>query len=62
MKPIDELTSAEARRIRFVLMDIDDTLTREGKLLAASFSALWDLKRAGLAVIPVTDVRRAGAT
>jgi hypothetical protein len=54
MKPIDELTSAEARRIRFVLMDIDDTLTREGKLLAASFSALWDLKRAGLAVIPVT--------
>jgi HAD superfamily hydrolase (TIGR01484 family) len=54
MKPIIEMTDDEAEGIRFVLMDIDDTLTREGKLPAASYSALWALKNAGLRVIPVT--------
>ena len=48
------MSSAEARGLCYVLMDIDDTLTLEGKLLAASFSALWKLKEAGLKVIPVT--------
>ncbi len=37
-----------------MLMDIDDTLTREGKLLDCAYAALWRLKEAGLAVIPVT--------
>ena len=54
MKPILALTAGEASGIRYVLMDIDDTLTREGKLLASSYSALWKLKEAGLKVIPVT--------
>jgi HAD superfamily hydrolase (TIGR01484 family) len=35
-------------------MDIDDTLTRHGKLLASSYNALWKLKNAGLKVVPVT--------
>jgi HAD superfamily hydrolase (TIGR01484 family) len=35
-------------------MDIDDTLTREGKLMASSYTALWHLQEAGLRVIPVT--------
>jgi len=54
MKPIAEMTDEEAAGIRYILMDIDDTLTREGKLLASSYSALWNLKEAGLKVIPVT--------
>ena len=54
MKPIAELTPAEAAAVRYVLMDIDDTLTRNGKLLESSYSALWKLKEAGIAVIPVT--------
>lgn len=54
MQPIALLSLAQARRVRYVLMDIDDTLTREGKLLASSFRALWRLKEAGLVVIPVT--------
>ncbi len=54
MKPIQEITADEARGIRFVLMDIDDTLTNNGKLPAVSYSALWELKDAGLKVIPVT--------
>ena len=44
----------QAREVRYVLMDIDDTLTREGKLLASSYTALWKLHEAGLKVIPVT--------
>ncbi|MDR3166635.1 MAG: HAD-IIB family hydrolase [Treponema sp.] len=54
MKAVTEMTRAEAAGVRFVLMDIDDTLTREGKLLASAYTALWKLKEAGLRVIPVT--------
>jgi HAD superfamily hydrolase (TIGR01484 family) len=54
MLDISSIGEAEAGAIRFVLMDIDDTLTERGKLLASSYEALWDLKAAGLAVVPVT--------
>ena len=54
MKPISAMTAGEASGVRYILMDIDDTLTRNGKLLASSYSALWKLKEAGLKVIPVT--------
>ena len=54
MKPITLISEEEASRVRFVLMDIDDTLTLKGKLLSSSYSALWKLKEAGLVVIPVT--------
>jgi HAD superfamily hydrolase (TIGR01484 family) len=45
---------ADRRQIRFVLCDIDDTLTFEGRLPACAYSALEQLQRAGLTVIPVT--------
>jgi HAD superfamily hydrolase (TIGR01484 family) len=48
------MTHGEAAGIRYILMDIDDTITREGKLLSASYNALWKLHDAGLKVIPVT--------
>ena len=54
MKQISLMTAEEALGIRYILMDIDDTLTREGKLLSSSYAALWKLKEAGLKVIPVT--------
>lgn len=54
MRPIDELTAETAKNIRFILMDIDDTLTTDGKLLAESYVALWQLKRAGFVVVPIT--------
>ena len=54
MKPIAHLTRAEAAGVRYVLMDIDDTLTRSGKLLSSSYDALWKLKESGLKIIPVT--------
>jgi HAD superfamily hydrolase (TIGR01484 family) len=54
MKPVSEMNAVDASSIRFVLMDIDDTLTTAGKLPAAAYRALWDLHEAGLKVIPVT--------
>jgi len=54
MRPISEMTPQEACGVKYILMDIDDTLTRKGKLPAASYSALWKLYNAGLKVIPVT--------
>lgn len=50
MKNISEITS----RPQLILTDIDDTLTDEGHLKSASYSALWKLKNAGFKIIPVT--------
>nr|WP_314257424.1 HAD-IIB family hydrolase [uncultured Devosia sp.] len=47
-------SSDELKAIRYVLTDIDDTLTTDGKLLPETYQALWDLKAAGIAVITVT--------
>ena len=52
--PVGEFPRAERGRIRFLLTDIDDTLTDHGRLPAESYLALQRLRRAGLAVIPVT--------
>ena len=51
MKPLDEL---DARGITGVLLDIDDTLTTEGKLTAQAYAALERLQRSGKRVVPVT--------
>jgi len=51
VKPLAEL---EARGVRAVLVDIDETLTTAGKLTAAAYTALERLQRAGLRVVPVT--------
>lgn len=54
MRPIHEMPRAAARAARFVLTDIDDTLTDEGRLGAAAYAALERLQKAGLIVVPVT--------
>ena len=54
MKPLSELPDAAARGVAFVLTDIDDTITTEGRLPAASYAALERLQEAGLKVVPVT--------
>lgn len=51
MKPLNSLPK---KQIKYVFTDIDDTLTEHGKLPKDSYSALWDLSQAGIAVIPVT--------
>jgi HAD superfamily hydrolase (TIGR01484 family) len=54
MLPISSLGRAEARGLRAVLFDIDDTITEDGLLLEESYSAMWSLRRAGIACVPVT--------
>ena len=51
MKPLADL---DARGIRGVLFDIDDTLTTDGKLTAEAYGALERLQRAGKTMVPVT--------
>ncbi len=41
-------------KIKFLLTDIDDTLTDEGHLGPEAYAALWKLKNAGVHVIPIT--------
>jgi len=41
-------------KIRGVLTDIDDTLTTHGRLFAAAYTALEQLRAAGMLVVPVT--------
>jgi HAD superfamily hydrolase (TIGR01484 family) len=53
-KPLGQLPRREAADIRFVLFDIDDTITEKGLLPEESYSALWALRRAGIAAVPVT--------
>lgn len=50
MKSINEFKS----KIKFVLTDIDDTITTEGLLPLESYEAIWKLKKNNIKVIPVT--------
>ena len=53
-KPLASIPADACRAIRVIACDIDDTLTTEGRLPAASFEAMWRAKEAGLVILPVT--------
>jgi HAD superfamily hydrolase (TIGR01484 family) len=53
-KPISKATAGELKRVKGVCLDIDDTLSTHGKLTAEAYRALWRLKDAGFAVVPIT--------
>lgn len=59
MRRIAEFPADAAREIRWFLTDVDDTMTRDGKLVPEAYQALCDLSAAGLRVIAVTG-RSAG--
>ncbi|WP_422367947.1 HAD family hydrolase [Pelagibius sp.] len=54
LQPLADFPAEALRRLRFVLADIDDTVTEDGRLPAASLEAMERLSAAGLHVIPVT--------
>lgn len=54
MKPFSTIELSRAEKLRYILCDIDDTITTGGKLPAESYAALWRLHDAGYGVIPVT--------
>src|SRR3546814_7183153 len=45
IQPLSAFTAGERRGIRYVLADIDDTLTSHGRLTAAAYTALEQLER-----------------
>jgi len=54
MKPFAQFPTDHKKKIRFVLTDIDDTLTNNGRLPSASLAAMEMLQAAGIRVIPIT--------
>ena len=54
MKSINEMPEAVRSQVRYVLTDIDDTLTNQGRMSATAYAALARLHEAGFLVVPVT--------
>lgn len=55
MKNISEYLNIKSlNSVRFLLTDIDDTITTDGQLSSESYAALFKLHHAGIKVIPVT--------
>ncbi len=54
MKPIDTFPGRTKRKIRYVLTDIDDTLTVKGRLRSVVFAAMEDLQQNGIRIVPIT--------
>ena len=54
MRPLTAFSLEARRRVRWVLADIDDTITTEGRLTADALGAMERLTAAGFAVVPIT--------
>jgi HAD superfamily hydrolase (TIGR01484 family) len=54
MLPIQKLEPEIARGLSGVFFDIDGTFTSSGKILPDAYQSLWELKNAGLKVVPIT--------
>jgi HAD superfamily hydrolase (TIGR01484 family) len=54
MKTFNEITKTVRKNIQYVLTDIDDTLTHDGKLPAVAYEAMERLHNARIPVIPIT--------
>lgn len=55
--PVQSIASFDEERagkLRYILTDIDDTITYRGKMIPEALQALWDAHEAGLKIIPVT--------
>lgn len=54
MRPLSTAAPDEFKTVRFILTDMDETLTYQGRLAAATYDALERLQDKGIKVIPVT--------
>jgi len=54
LKPLADFPADDRRAVKFVLFDIDDTLTSGGRLTSEAYGALEDLKTAGLVTAAIT--------
>jgi len=51
---IQTINGEIAKNVFGIFFDLDDTFTIAGKIPSGAFQALWDLKNAGLKVVPIT--------
>lgn len=54
MQPLSEAAANQFSTVRFVLTDMDETLTYQGRLSAETYTALAQLEASGIRVVPVT--------
>ena len=54
MKPFEKFPGYLRKRIRYILTDIDDTLTINGHITSVVFSAMERLQNAGIQILPIT--------
>lgn len=54
MEPIKNFPVKKRSGIQYLLTDIDDTVTLNGKIPASAFCAMENLENAGIKVIPIT--------
>ncbi len=54
LQPLATMPVDVVRRLKWLLCDIDDTVTTDGRLPAASLLAMERLQAAGITVIPIT--------
>jgi HAD superfamily hydrolase (TIGR01484 family) len=54
MKPLSAFSAAARRDVRGLFLDIDDTLTTDGRLTAAAYAALERLAQIGIITVPIT--------
>ncbi len=54
MKPLKQLLPEKIKKIKALFFDIDDTFSLHSKILPQAYQALWDLKDAGIKLVPIT--------
>jgi len=54
LKSIKDFPREKGSAITYLLTDIDDTITLNGRIPACAFQAMEDLKKGGIKVIPIT--------
>ncbi len=52
--PVENISPERIQDLQGIFFDLDDTFTTRGKIPDCSFTALWNLKNAGLTLIAVT--------
>ncbi len=51
---METLEPEQIKQIKAVFFDIDDTFSLHNKILPQAYNALWDLKDAGIQMVPIT--------
>lgn len=54
MQRFCEKEARKLNKLKYILFDVDDTVTNGGKLTGEAYAAMWKLKEHGFKLIPVT--------